>query len=77
MLASIHSGRFLVCSNVYLLLFQHAPLLHECSLKKKKNHVKYLNAFPIPTKSLKGRQEITTSLDANFASPYATKLLGP
>ena len=44
-------------------------------LKKKKKHVKYLNTFPIPTKSLKGRQEVTTLLDANFASPYTTKLL--
>lgn len=34
-----------------------------------KKNVKYLNTFPIPTKSLKGRQEITTLLDANLLAP--------
>lgn len=65
----LHAGKYIFSSFNTTLYFMDV-------LKKKKN-VKYLNTFPIPTKSLKGRQEITTLLDANFASPYTTKLLEP
>ena len=65
-----------LCAVIYIFSSFNTPLYFMDVLKKKKKKaVKYVNAFPIPTKSLKGRQEITTSLGANFASPYTTKLL--